>query len=49
LPVARSKYFDNRPGRAVRVVHHTDHLVTLRVKGHPCLRIARIAELLENL
>ena len=47
--VARSKYLDNRPGRAVRVVHHTDHLVTLRVKGHPCLRIARIAELLENL
>ena len=31
------------------MVHHTDHLVTLRVERHPCLRVARIAELLEHL
>src|SRR3982074_2443172 len=47
--VARSQYLDNRPGRAVGLVDHTDHLVTLRIKGHPGLRVARITELLENL
>ena len=32
---ARAQHLDNRPGCAVAVLDHTNHLVTLRVERHP--------------